>query len=242
MTIFKPIAIDLYHDDDVRDVPGPLGGLDEVKAAGIAFLQHKASEGLTDIDQRYAARRKKWMSGGLISVTDVDGTVLQLKPRFGAYHFFHGVDPVGEAKHFLAVAELEKGDDAIIDWENVGASGYAPSSDEAHAFAATCEDRLGFAVCVYGGNVPSERLSRNDRRWTKRRLWGCAYSSKFSMPAAQFSTVGFPWMWQDDGDRYGPGPHVIPGMAGYCDNSTIVAPMTVKRVYAEWGGGLPMAA
>jgi lysozyme len=236
-----PIAIDIYHGDEVEDVPSALGGLDRVKADGIAFLQHKASEGLDGVDHRYAARRAKWMSGGAIRIVDVDGEVLMLKPRFGAYHFFHGIDPVAEADHFLSCAELGPGDDAILDWERVGASGYAPSSDEANAFCERVEAKLGFAVCVYGGDVPRERLSVNDTRWTRRRLWGCGYGRRFAMPAAAFSTEGYPWLWQDDGDRFGPGPHVIPGIAGCCDNSTIVAPMTVKRLYAEWAGGTAAA-
>jgi lysozyme len=242
MAINKPVAIDLYHGDDVLDVPTLLAGLDQVKAAGIFILQHKASEGTTMVDARYAARRAKWMSGGLITVTDLDGTVLQLKPRFAAYHFFHGVDPVAEANHFLSVADLGPGDDAVLDWENVGASGYAPTSDEANAFCDVVEAKLGFAICVYGGNVPSERLSINDVRWKQRRLWGCAYGPRFTMPAAPFSTAGFPWMWQDDGNRYGPGPHIVPGIKGLCDNSTVVAPMTVKCLNAEWAGGTAMAA
>lgn len=236
----RPYFIDIYRGDDVVDVPGPLGGLDAVKAQGIAFLAHKASEGLSERDSRYTARRRKWMDNAAITVTDVDGTILTLRPRFMAYHFLHGSDPKAEAANFLAAAELSPGDAACCDWERVGASGYAASSNDADAFCQECEGKLGIPMVVYGGDVPREKLSVNDVRWVHRHLWGCSYNSHFVMPPAKFSTsdVGVPWAWQDDGDKYGPGPHTIPGIRGYCDNSTVVAPMTVARLAKFWGVAL----
>src|SRR5262249_41848949 len=85
-----PFAIDIYQGDNVQDTPGPLGGFARVKAMGIAFLLHKATEGVDVIDKRYDARRAAWMDDKPVTVKDVDGTILQLKPRFAAYHFFHG--------------------------------------------------------------------------------------------------------------------------------------------------------
>src|SRR5262249_1574378 len=52
-----PFAIDIYQGDNVQDTPGPLGGFARVKAMGIAFLLHKATEGVDVIDKRYDARR-----------------------------------------------------------------------------------------------------------------------------------------------------------------------------------------
>ena len=115
--VFKPVAIDLYQGDNVEDTPGPLGGFARVKASGIAFLLHKATQGVTGTDSRYAARRTAWMEGGPIPVTDIDGEVLQLSPQFAAYHFLTLADPVQQAQHFLATAKLQPGDDAVVDWE-----------------------------------------------------------------------------------------------------------------------------
>ena len=104
-----PFVIDLYQGDNVQDTPGPLGGFARVKASGIAFLIHKATEGATLVDRRYQPRRLAWMDGIAISVTDVDGGILQLMPRFAAYHFFHGQDPGAEAQHFLPQRTFNRG-------------------------------------------------------------------------------------------------------------------------------------
>ncbi len=233
----KAVAIDIYQGNNVQDYPGPMGGFARVKADGIAFLIHKATEGLTEVDSRYHARRSAWMDGIPIPVTDVDGASLQLAPRFAAYHFFHGQDPEGEAQHFLATAQLHPGDDAVVDWESVGASGYQPSADAVDAFCNVVERALGFPIIVYSGNVAKEQLRGRDPRFAKRRLWLASYGNTFTFQ----QSWDYPWLWQDNGDMHGPGPHVIPGIDGYCDNSTVVAPMTIKQLYEQWGGGTAKA-
>ena len=231
-----PVAIDIFRGDNVEDTPGPLGGFDRVKTSGngIAFLLHKATEGTNQVDSRYDARRAAWMSGGPIKVTDVDGTALRLAPRFAAYHFFHGQDPEGEARHFLDTAKLKPGDDAVVDWEEVGPSKFQPSPDAVDAFCKVVEQALGFSIIVYSGNVAKQQLRGKDARFAKRRLWLAQYSSKFAVQ----ETWSFPFLWQNNGDDVGPGPHSIPGIDGNCDNSTVAPPMTVKRLFDEWAGGV----
>jgi GH25 family lysozyme M1 (1,4-beta-N-acetylmuramidase) len=230
-----PFVIDLYQGDNVQDTPGPLGGFARVKAynSGIAFLIHKASEGLAEVDSRYQARRAAWMNGVPVTVTDVNGEILQLVPRFAAYHFLHGQDPEGEARHFLTTAQLRPGDDAVVDWEEVGATGFQPSADAVDAFCNVVERALGFPIIVYSGNVAKEQLKGKDPRFAKRRLWLAQYSTHFTVQESWTS----PWLWQNNGDQAGPGPNTIPGIDGFCDNSRIVPPMTIKRLNAEWGGG-----
>jgi C1A family cysteine protease/GH25 family lysozyme M1 (1,4-beta-N-acetylmuramidase) len=230
--VFRPVAIDLYQGDNVEDTPGPLGGFARVKASGIAFLLHKATEGVRGVDSRYAARRAAWMSGGPVSVTDVDGEVLQLAPRFAAYHFLIGQDPVAEANHFLTTAQLQRGDDAVVDWEQ-SRGNPPPSADAVDAFCNVVEQALGFPMIVYSGNVAKDQLRGVDARFSKRRLWLAQYSRTFKVQ----ESWSFAWLWQDNGDDSGPGPHTIAGIDGLCDNSTIASPMTVKKLYAQWGGG-----
>jgi hypothetical protein len=43
-----------------------------------------------------------------------------------------------------------------------------------------------------------------------------------------------PWLWQNNGDSYGPGPHNIPGLKGLCDNNCLVDPMTEADLLAQW--------
>lgn len=238
MSINKPCCIDIYQGDEVSDNPTPLAGLDLVKKQGIFALIHKATEGMGFYDKRYAARRAKWMSGDPIAVTDVDGAALSLAPVFGAYAFFHGVNPAAEAKYFLSIAKPGPADLSIIDWENVGASGYAPPAEAADVFCQTVEQATGRACAVYGGNVPRERLAGISGalldRFTARPFWFCQYGSyQPNLLPMPWKKTG-PWLWQDDGDRYGPGPHTIPGMIGLCDNNTVVAPMTFAKLHVQW--------
>lgn len=235
----KPYCIDLYQGDNV------LGNNDEgfvqVKAAGIAFLDHKASQGLSEVDKRCAFRRARWMDGKAIAVKDVDGTNLQLTPRFGFYHFNGGASPTAEANHFINTVKpmWQPGDDLELDWEDIGASGVQMTAEWADNFCDTVEQWCGFYIKVYGGDAPREQLQKASAaiidRFSKRRYWCCqygAYNPKY---------IPLPWQatgpdyWQDDGDQYGPGPHHIPGITGYCDNSTVVGPTTVAQLAANWG-------
>ena len=239
----KPCCIDLYQGDNVSDNPTPLAGFNRVAQYGIPFVIHKASEGTTERDSRYANRRTAWMAQPLITVIDVDGTALHLPPRWGAYHFFHGQYPTAEAQNFLAAAILTPGDAAFIDWENVGASGYAPPAIAADAFCCGVEDAIGRPCAVYGGNVPREQCAVTGvpsvvlDRFSVRHLWFCSYGGIMAELPEPWREVGA-FLWQDDGDRYGPGPHTIPGITTLCDNSTVVASMTVAKLAANWSGSV----
>jgi GH25 family lysozyme M1 (1,4-beta-N-acetylmuramidase) len=233
----KPFVIDINHANNVQDTPGPLGGFARVKAAGIAFLIHKATEGLTFVDRRYQARRMAWMNGIPVPVTDVTGEVLQITPRFAAYHFFHGEDPRAEAEFFLQTANLQHGEDAVVDWEAVPGSGFVPSADDVDEFCNVVEATLGFPIIVYSGNAAKEKISGNDPRFAKRRLWLAQYSSTFTVQESWSA----PWLWQNNGGQRN-GMNSIPGIDGNCDNSTIAPPMTIKKLAADWGGGTQVLA
>ena len=246
MSVNKPCCIDIYRGDEISDAPSALAGLDRVKATGIFACIHKASEGTAYTDARYDARRAKWMSGGPVAVTDVDGAKLSLAPVWGAYHFFHGDNPAAEATHFLRTARLTAADLPVLDWEPVGASGHQPSVAEADAFCKAVEDALGRPCAVYGGNAPRERFASERvpdailEAFSRRPLWLCAYGAYspeklHSLIPTPWKEVGI-WLWQDDGDKFGPGPHSMPGISGYCDNSTVVSPMTFARLHSEWLG------
>jgi C1A family cysteine protease/GH25 family lysozyme M1 (1,4-beta-N-acetylmuramidase) len=228
----KPFVIDINHANNVQDTPGPLGGFARVKAAGIAFLIHKATEGLTFADPRYQARRAAWMNGIPVQVIDVTSEVLQITPRFAAYHFFHGEDPRAEAEFFLRTAQLQHGDDAVVDWEAVPGSGFVPNADAVDEFCNIVEAELGFSIIVYSGNAAKEQLRGKDPRFAKRRLWLAQYSSTFSVHESWSN----PWLWQNNGGQRH-GMNSIPGIDGNCDNSTIASPITVRQLVADWGGG-----
>jgi hypothetical protein len=239
----SPFCIDLYEGDDVIDLPNqPLAGFAQVKAQGIAFLDHKASEGTNERDSRAANRRRYWMDGKAIPVTDVDGSSLSIFPHFGFYHFNGTGAAIIEAANFRAAvmaAGYQPGDDLTLDWEDIGASGYQQPASWADDFCNYTENWCCFPMKVYGGDAPRAQLAKASgtvlNNFTKRRLWFCQYGT--FAPAL----VPFPWeasgplQWQDDGDQWGPGPHTLPGIERYCDNSTLVGTMTVAKLVNNWG-------
>jgi GH25 family lysozyme M1 (1,4-beta-N-acetylmuramidase) len=203
----KPCVIDIYYGDQVQDFA-------QTRAFGIVGVIHKASEATGFTDRLYAARRKLATDLGL---------------KWGAYHFFHGAEPVAEADHFLDVAEPDAATLLALDWEDVPHQG-APSAAKARAFLERIEDRLGRKAVIYSGNVAKEEIDGADAYFGSHRLWLCQYGPSWRVqPSWQR-----PWLWQNNGDNYGPGPHTIPGIKGLCDNNTIIDPMTVDQLLAEW--------
>jgi GH25 family lysozyme M1 (1,4-beta-N-acetylmuramidase) len=203
----KPLVIDIYYGDQVQD-------LALTKAFGIVGVIHKASEATGFSDKLYAARRKLATDLGL---------------KWGAYHFFHGADPAAEADHFLAVAEPDADTLVALDWEDLPHQG-APSAAKARAFLEHIEERLGRKAVIYSGNVAKEEIKGADAYFASHRLWLCQYGPAWRVqPSWQR-----PWLWQNNGDNYGPGPHTVPGIKGLCDNNTIIDPMTVGELIAGW--------
>jgi GH25 family lysozyme M1 (1,4-beta-N-acetylmuramidase) len=226
----KPYVIDMFHGDEVQDYPGqPLGGFAKVKALGIFGCIHKATEGAGVIDSRYKSRRKAWMDGGKVTV---DG--LETPPKWAAYHFLHGDNPVGEADFFLSVAELGPEDEAVCDWEHTPIG--SATRDQAQRFCARVEERLGRSIIVYGGDVLKSRLKGKDLDFSKRRLWLAQYSRSWHTTQDDGrQTWNHPWLWQNNGDNYGPGPHKLPGIDGYIDNSTLPDGADLSAFIASWG-------
>jgi GH25 family lysozyme M1 (1,4-beta-N-acetylmuramidase) len=152
---------------------------------------------------------------------------------WGAYHFLHGsataTDPKAEADHFLSIAEPDDETLIALDWEDVPHHG-APSAASARAFLERIEERLNRKAVIYSGNVAKEEIAGRDAYFSAHRLWLCQYGPRWKVPPPWSA----PWLWQNNGDSYGPGPHRIPGIRGLCDNNTIVDPMTADRLRAEW--------
>jgi GH25 family lysozyme M1 (1,4-beta-N-acetylmuramidase) len=184
------------------------------KAFGILGVIHKASEGTGFTDKLYEARRKLATGLGM---------------KWGAYHFFHGNEPVAEADHFLNVAEPDADTLVALDWEDVPHLG-APGAEKARAFLERIEDGLGRKAVIYSGNVAKEEIQGVDAYFGAHRLWLCQYGPAWRVqPSWQR-----PWLWQNNGDDYGPGPHSIPGIHGNCDNNCIIDPMTADDLLSGW--------
>jgi lysozyme len=78
----NPLVVDLSHHNDVADFGA-------VKAAGIAGIIHKATEGFSFTDKLYPDRRSRALGVGLL---------------WGAYHFLRLGSIAAQADFFLKVA------------------------------------------------------------------------------------------------------------------------------------------
>jgi GH25 family lysozyme M1 (1,4-beta-N-acetylmuramidase) len=206
MTAARPVVIDIYYGDQVQVFA-------QTKAFSILGVIHKASEATGFTDKLYAARRRQATDLGL---------------KWGAYHFFHGEKPVAEADHFLSVAEVDADTLVALDWENVGEG--APDADAARKFLERIEEKLGRKAVIYSGNVAKEEIDGQDQYFGAHKLWLCQYGPKWRVQESWRR----PWLWQNNGDSFGPGPHHIPGIKGVCDNNCLVAPMTEDDLLREW--------
>jgi len=202
-----PLVIDIYHGDVVVDFA-------RVKAAGIVGVIHKASQGGGVIDHAYASRRKLALAAGL---------------KWGAYHFFDFSAPAAhQANFFLSCANAGADTLVALDWETIGNA--QPSTALARAFLEEIEAKLDRKAVIYSGNVAKEQIKGKDDYFGAHKLWLCEYGASWKVQESWAA----PWLWQNNGDSYGPGPHAIPGLLGLVDNNTIVPPMTADRLIAEW--------
>ena len=202
-----PVVIDIYHGDTVVD-------LTKTKASGIIGVIHKASQGGSSVDPAYAVRRKLASAAGLL---------------WGAYHFFDfTASPAEQADHFLSVATPDAGTLVALDWEDVGNA--SPSAMQARTFLEEIESKLGRKAVIYSGNVAKEQIQGKDPYFGAHKLWLAEYGTTWKVQESWTS----PFLWQNNGDNYGPGPHSIPGMSGLVDNNTIVDPMTAADLIAQW--------
>jgi len=202
----SPVVIDIYHGDTVIDFA-------KTKAFGIVGVIHKASQGASIPDRAYASRRKLALNAGLL---------------WGAYHFLSLEDGAIQADHFLSMADADATTLVALDWESVG--NREPSAHLARAFLEQIEGKLGRKAKVYSGNVAKEQIKGKDEFFGAHDLWLAQYGTKWSVQKSWQK----PWLWQNNGDNIGPGPHHIPGLSGFIDNSRLVQPMTIKLMIEQW--------
>jgi len=103
--------IDLSHHNGNVD-------LQKAKAAGIAGVIQKATQGTSFIDPTFATNRQKAVDAGLL---------------FGAYHFGVGADGVEQAAFFLNTVQPNPDDMLILDFE-ANPQGPSMTLEEARAF------------------------------------------------------------------------------------------------------------
>jgi GH25 family lysozyme M1 (1,4-beta-N-acetylmuramidase) len=204
------MVVDIYHDDVVTD-------LGATAAAGIAGVIHKATQGATITDDKYAARRSQARAAGLL---------------WGAYHFGDNSPVADQVTHFLEIARPDDGTLLALDFEPHPTESRTMRLDQAREFLRLVQERTGRRAILYSGHLIKETLGHAvDPFFAAHRLWLCQYAQMPKLPASWDKF----WLWQYTGDGEGPAPHGIPGIQGNIDLNVYMG--TAEQLAAEWAGG-----
>jgi len=180
----NPLVVDLSHHNDVTDFSA-------VKAAGIAGIIHKATEGVGFTDKLYADRRGRALGVGLL---------------WGAYHFLRPGSTAAQVDFFLKVAAPDNATLLALDHEDERVA-----LIDAKEFLLRVEDAVGRKPVLYSGFLIKQQLGNSiDGYLAAHRLWLAQYGPRPVTPRNWPSA----WLWQFTGDGVGPKPHSIPGIVG----------------------------
>ena len=194
----KPVnvVVDLSHHNETVDFA-------KMKAAGIVGVIHKATQGLTYVDETYADRRVEALECGLL---------------WGAYHFGVAGDGSDQAQFFLDVTKPDRRTLLVLDYEP-NLTGPTMSLDQAREFVEHVGEATGRWPGLYSGHLIKEQLGGStppDSRLSKCFLWIAQYNGPrpLNVPPT-FRT----WtLWQYTDGVHGPAPHRVEGV-GLCDRN-----------------------
>ncbi len=167
-------GLDVSHYDETIDFA-------KVKASGFDFCSVKCTEGLSVVDANYKANRAKAKAAGIL---------------VGAYHFFRpGMDPAKQAGHFLAHADIQKGDmQPMFDWEvSQGKADVA----KAQIFLDLVEKAIGKPMIIYGPPYMLNDFALPDS-FKKYPLWVAHYGTTAPLVPAPWTTWSF-WQYSEKG-------------------------------------------
>src|SRR5271154_7351490 len=116
-------VIDVSHHNGAIDWPAIAG-------AGIALAFIKATQGVDFVDPAFERNRGAAVNAGVLAVP---------------YHFLDTADPDRQAEHFLAAAELNTAQPAMLDWET------AATVAAVVAIGRAVADRIGRDPLAYYG-------------------------------------------------------------------------------------------
>ena len=204
------VVADLSHHNETVD-------FGKMKAAGIVGVIHKATQGLTYVDETYASRRAQAQDAGLL---------------WGAYHFGVGGDGSDQAEYFLDVTKPDDGTLLVLDYEP-NLTGPTMSLDQAREFVEHVGETTGRWPGLYSGHLIKEQLGGvlpPDPQLSKCFLWIAQYNGPrpLNVPPT-FRTWTF---WQYTDGVHGPVPHSVDGV-GRCDRNKFNG--TLAQLRRLWG-------
>lgn len=166
-------------------------GWDALKRAGVKWMYHKASEGISLKDVAYAARREQADAAGM---------------PFGAYHFARpsGGDARAEARFFIDVADPHAGDlRPCLDLETREFVSGQALVDWADAFCDEVQRLVKAVPVVYTPYTLSQALEDRAIFWVPR------YNNDNERPFRDWD------IWQFSNGQFGV-PNSVPGL-GHVD-------------------------
>jgi lysozyme len=204
-------VLDMFHGDNNEKVPDFARLLSE----GIIACIHKATQGVSYADQRFADRA---------------AAAAQVGMPFYAYHFNDGSDPVEQAKKFLDV--ISRAPSSIfggcLDFENNTTN---MTLEGAVAFLKYCDAEQNYNMPIYSGNRIRENLSQDSASlllygdfFKRRMLWLAEYGPHERLPAPWNDPKTVLWQFAEDGQ--------IGGIAGHVDEN--YWPGTADELKAAW--------
>jgi lysozyme len=186
-------AIDLSHYNTVTS-------FNEVKAAGVIGVMHKATEGTSYVDSTYVGRMSAALQAGLC---------------WGAYHFLKHGSVNAQINFFLQTAALPEGSRVAIDFEDS-----ACTLDDLHQAVQAIEQADPTAqIAIYAGSLLKQLLgSQNDPILAPCALWLAQYTT--GTPSWPTGTWQHWSLWQYTDGSSGGSPKSVNGVTGAVDCNT----------------------
>lgn len=200
--------IDLSHHNAVTSFI-------EMKNAGIVAIIHKATQGISYQDPKFALRAQQAAASGLL---------------FGAYHFGSAGDGQAQAEHFLSVA----GNDRLLalDFER-NSAGDSMTLAEAERFVLYIKEHTGRYPGLYGGSYLKEQLATLTAEQQQQSplqqcwLWIAQYANAPTWPKLWTNWT----LWQHTDGQSGLNPTPVAGV-GACDRDMFNG--TAEQLLSFW--------
>jgi lysozyme len=175
-----PVCIDISHHQGYPN-------FDEVRAAGVLGMIHKATEGTTFIDDARAENCANAIKAGIAIST---------------YHWLKPGDARSQIEFYLSVVDPVEGERVVIDYEEDGCT----LAMLKEAVQALLDYNLGLQITVYSGHLLKEQLGDDCDEFLAQTtdLWLAQYASpsRISWPSGTYPQWKL-WQYSESGSIAG---------------------------------------
>ena len=199
------VIIDISHHNTITSFAA-------IKNSGCLGIIHKASQGVSFIDQAYKDRKQAAKASGLL---------------WGAYHFGECGNPQEQAHRFLHTTQPEPTDLLVLDFEPCGNT---MGVEDAEIFVRIVAEQTGRLPGLYSGQSFLTECLDGLTQTVLRGcwLWIARYSTQVPVVPPLWETWSM-WQFCDDG--------TVPGVAGPVDRDRFNG--TLENLYRLWGVPAP---